>query len=259
MDSIFKISKRGTNGILIEGLEKDNSEYIAENGVLVSTRNYAYSQTVTINTLTSLTSNGTETFEGSAVIRHSNPIDSNIFTLTKDGLYLIAHIIIPTKVWFDMISEGYSQELDSYAIIYFYDETDGTYKKYLSGVITTVTLSEILAADYREPASIGVRAGSTVIRSDKNTFIMYKLNDCFNTVCKNILTSLPYSCNKSAEMQSKIEERDILWMGINVIKYHIELLQLFEAQRFLESITYCGSCNGTTTLTNIYSGCGCNN
>lgn len=51
MDSIFKISKSGTSGILIEGLEKDNSEYIAEDGILVSTRNYAYSQTITLNTL----------------------------------------------------------------------------------------------------------------------------------------------------------------------------------------------------------------
>jgi hypothetical protein len=104
MDSIFKISKSGTSGILIEGLEKDNSEYIAEDGILVSTRNYAYSQTITLNTLRSVKANGTETFESATLVSHVlNPMDSSVFQLTKDGLYLVSHIILPTKVWFDMI------------------------------------------------------------------------------------------------------------------------------------------------------------
>ena len=55
MDSIFKISKSGIYGILVEGLEKDNGEYLnEETDILISTRNYAYSHTVTLNTLTSI-------------------------------------------------------------------------------------------------------------------------------------------------------------------------------------------------------------
>lgn len=44
MDSIFKLCKKGTCGITITGLEKDNDEYLNEDDeIIVSTRNYAYS------------------------------------------------------------------------------------------------------------------------------------------------------------------------------------------------------------------------
>ena len=48
MDSVFKICKKGACGITITGLERDNDEYLNETDeITVSTRNYAYSQTVT--------------------------------------------------------------------------------------------------------------------------------------------------------------------------------------------------------------------
>jgi hypothetical protein len=42
MDSIFKIGKFGTCGIKIVGLELDNDEYLNEDNVIISTRNYTY-------------------------------------------------------------------------------------------------------------------------------------------------------------------------------------------------------------------------
>ena len=79
MDSIFKISKSGIYGILVEGLEKDNGEYLnEETDILISTRNYAYSHTVTLNTLTSISSDGTETFDTYSVNEHCTTcIDSS--------------------------------------------------------------------------------------------------------------------------------------------------------------------------------------
>ena len=57
MDSLFKISKINTYDLLIEGLEKDSGEYLSETPpIFPSVRNYTYSQSVTINTLTSITS-----------------------------------------------------------------------------------------------------------------------------------------------------------------------------------------------------------
>ena len=99
MDSLFKISKYGTYGIVIEGLEKDNSEYLLETDILVSTRNYTYSHSVTINALASIDAAGTEKFETSSVNFHQDTsIDSSEFTLTKDGLYKVSHIILPNEV-----------------------------------------------------------------------------------------------------------------------------------------------------------------
>ena len=61
MDSVFKICKKGACGITITGLERDNDEYLNEaDEITVSTRNYAYSQTVTLNAITSIKSSGDE-------------------------------------------------------------------------------------------------------------------------------------------------------------------------------------------------------
>ena len=47
-------------------------------------------------------------------------------------------------------------------------------------------------------------------------------------------------------------------MGINTIKYSIETLNLYEAQRIYEDLTRCGSpCSSNNINTNIK--CGCNN
>lgn len=97
MDSIFKISKSGTYGIVVEGLEIDNSEYIPVDGIRSSIRNYMYADSVTINTLSSLSSTGVETFISHAINIHNNVTDSTPFILTKDGLYLISHIILPNR------------------------------------------------------------------------------------------------------------------------------------------------------------------
>ena len=54
MDSVFKISKKGLWGITVTCLELDNDEYLNSNNVVISTRNYTYEQSVTINILKSI-------------------------------------------------------------------------------------------------------------------------------------------------------------------------------------------------------------
>ena len=86
MDSIFKISRSGTYGITVDGLETDSSEYLVEGtDILISTRNYAYSQTVTINVISYLNSSGSETFETYEINNHSLSLDTQEFLLTKDN------------------------------------------------------------------------------------------------------------------------------------------------------------------------------
>jgi len=40
MESLFKISKLGEFGLLIEGLESDSAQYLTEEDPLISDRNY---------------------------------------------------------------------------------------------------------------------------------------------------------------------------------------------------------------------------
>lgn len=71
MDSVFKICKKGACGITITGLERDNDEYLNETDeITVSTRNYAYSQTVTLNAITSIKSSGDEVTQKYDIVEH---------------------------------------------------------------------------------------------------------------------------------------------------------------------------------------------
>lgn len=259
MDSLFKISRLGTYGITIDGLETDSSEYLVEGtDILISTRNYAYSQTATINVLSYLDSTGAETFETYGINNHSLPIDSQEFLLTKDGLYKISHIILPTQVWLEYVLARDSFALDAYNLIYYYNTLDGKFYIYSNGNSSEVQLTSILNAPYIDSVLPEDKV-STVIRADKNTFIMYYINDCFGKLSKELLLSLHNNCNVNSEShKQKIFNRDLLWMGINVIKYSLEVSQYYEAQRILEELTRCGNLCDTSIINPTY-GCGCSN
>ena len=241
MDSIFKISKSGTYGILVEGLEKDNGEYLDElTGVLVSTRQYAYSHSVTLNVLTYLAADGTETDVTFGINDHST-IDSQLFNLTKDGLYRVSHIILPNQTWLAYVLEREPSAITlNYSHAYYYNTNDSNFYIYANGTSTKVLLAEILKAPTVNKV-LSTDLVTTLIKLDKNTFIMYYLNDCFGAICKELLQSLPQNCkSNSDEYKQKIYNRDIIWMGINVIKYALSISQYYEAQRYLELLTRCG-------------------
>ena len=101
MESKFKISKIGKFGLLIEGLESDDNQYLRED-LTISNEAYKWTQSVTINTVSTLNASGDETFEKYYVVNHAVCCDDRLeVQLKKDGLYRIAHIILPTKQWID--------------------------------------------------------------------------------------------------------------------------------------------------------------
>lgn len=260
MDALFKISKINVYGILIEGLERDSNEYLSETPpILPSVRNYTYSQSVTVNTLSSVTSDGEETFKTYSVVDHTiTTVDSTEFTLEKDGLYIVSHIILPSQLWLNDVLSKDAASLDKYNLIYYYNLETQKFYRYAAGISTEVEFSTIFATDATPPTDVNALT-NTIIRADKNTFIMCYLNECFNNICKNLLKLLPHSCNKE-KLADDVYKRDILWMAINTIKYCLDTSQLYEAQRFLEEITWCDSlCSSSTNLSNLSHGCGCNN
>ena len=107
MDSVFKICKKGACGITITGLERDNDEYLNETDeITVSTRNYAYSQTVTLNAITSIKSSGDEVTQKYDIVEHViDCIDESEMEMPIDGLYEVTHIILPTDVWLKYVLE----------------------------------------------------------------------------------------------------------------------------------------------------------
>lgn len=263
MDSIFKICKKGTCGILVTGLEKDNDEYLNEDGnIAISTRNYTYSQSITLNTLTSIKSSGDETLKVVSLVEHViDCIDESEMIMPIDGLYEVSHIILPTQKWLQYVLERDATALTAYNLVYYYDTELGEFVKYTNGTSIRVEITEVLAVNATPPTNVTEKT-TTIIRGDKSTFCICHLNECFYRLCKNLLGDLPGRCkNRTDDVKMLIYNRDIIWMAINVIKYLIELGQYYEAQRVLEDITQCGGiCKDVMVDKNTIGGggCGCN-
>ena len=256
MDSIFKICKSTNCGLTITGLELDNSEYLSETGnILVSTRNYAYSQSVTLNYIRSIDSNEDYKLQGYIIDTHINPIDESIITMPIDGLYEVAHLILPSEVWLQYVLDRNASALSIYNNIYIYNKSLDKFQKYSNSVLTDITLEEIIEFNAVPQTNVNDQT-HTIIKSIKNVFGTCYINKCLYDISSSILSTLPKCINKLDP--NLIHNRDIIWMTINVLKYLVEKQDLFEAQRILESVTKCNTmCNNTTSNINNIN-CGCN-
>lgn len=260
MDSLFKISKKGLCGISVTGLELDNDEYLNKSNVIISTRNYTYSQSVTINVLEKVNAQQEETLYKVNIVKHVvDCIDESDFLLNEDGLYNVTHIILPTQEWFNNVMLHSPESFNAYYGVYFYDENRETFNKYEDGTLVEVSLEEILEINALPPLDAS-ELTTTIIKGTKNTFSICKLKDCFYKICRQLLQAYPVKCpDKSNDLEQLQYYRDIIWMALNVMKYLLEKNQVFEAQRILEEITYCGSiCNNIENTDKKYSSsCGC--
>lgn len=237
MDSIFKITKSSSCGITISGLEKDNSEYLAEDAsVLVSTRNYTYSHTITLNIFNSVTSAEQFTIQGTQIVSHEG-LDECNFTFPIDGLYQVSHMIIPTDVWINYVVAHDATALNNYTLVYYYDTVNHKFLKY--GSTAEVTIDEIFQVN---------STTSTIIRGDKLTFSICKLQAQLYCVCQSLFNNL-LQCKTPVQDR---QNRDIIWMAINAIKYLLDIGQYYEAQHTLERVSSCVTLNTTAT-----NGCNC--
>lgn len=260
MESKFKISKIGKFGLLIEGLEYEDKQYLNEGeDITISNRNYTWSQSVTINTLATVNSNGDETFQEYYVVDHEEVCcnDRLEVQLKKDGLYRIAHIILPTKKWIDdYIDSG--EMFNQFNEVYYYDNG----KFYLLNIPETEDSGEIVREEIEFKTIYDEFPGeeNTIIRSDMKTFAMHYLNDCFSKLLKNILKGFSKDeCNtySSTEHSKKVADRDMMWMFINSIKYSLSRKEFYEAQRFLEKFNRCNVICDYDNLKFWNNDCGC--
>lgn len=256
MDSIFKLSRSGLTDLIVTGLEFDNDEYLDENlDTLVSVRNYAYSHSVTVNILSHI-SIGDPKIKTHSIVEHLDGCtDESIFKMDEDGLYEVAHIIIPNKKWFDYCTAfGDKSGLDNYQEIYIYDETESKIVKHTDDGFIDCSIEELLKANSEDKINPSDLI-TTVIKSEKSTFNIYYIRKCHADICSKILNAQITSCKTDSHLSQEIFKRDVLFMAINSIKFAIDTLQFFEAHRILESIKSC--VNLCTTDTSYYK-CNCN-
>lgn len=244
-----KICKSGTCGIQVQGLERDNDQYLDE--PQISIRNYTFEHTITLNSVIAIDSKENETRESYSIVPHTD-IDIDEITMDKDGLKQIDHYIIPNGDWFDYVMERDESAFDDYSIVYYF--RDDKFYKYHQGISTEVSINEILEVNPEN---------TTIIKTSVNTFQMCHLEKCFFKLCMYLLENMPCSdpcfVDKMKGFKQDILNRDIVWMAINAIKYCIEQGQFFRAQAILEQIETCwGICKEVNkNLSSNYTGCGC--
>ena len=104
MNTSIDLCKNQNCEIIVTGKELDQNYYAQELSTEIGS--FRYIDTVTINVLYKVNSNNEETLKTMQIVQHlqenvngdvQNISDKTQFQLDEDGLYRIAHIIIPTR------------------------------------------------------------------------------------------------------------------------------------------------------------------
>lgn len=248
MEANFTICKKGTCGIQVSGLERDTDQYLDVEQV--SFRNYTFQQSATINVITSISSDETETLESYSLVPHID-IDIDEITLEKDGLKRVDHIIIPTQEWFNYVYQLDESSLDLYTGGIYFIGNEDKFFKFTQGNIVEVPIQEIVEVN---------QTNTTLIKSSLHTFELCHLRECFFQLCMYLLNNMPCAdpCFDASNFKGDILNRDIIWMVINAIEYCIEMQQFYRAQKLLERVETCwGICRDLNSINSTYKGCGC--
>lgn len=210
------------------------------------TSDFLYNNTVTIDILESTKINTTSMLY--AIDKHDLEYSQNTFDMKQDGLYKVSHIIIPTATWL----AHNTVESTEYDYAYYFDN-EVIYK--WNNITSVWVAFDSIDEAVTELVAVNMNLTLNMLVSYKNTFNLANLNKCFLNVCNEILTKGIRGCTKSVD-QDIIWKRDFIWMSLNVMKYYLDLGKIYEAQRTLENIQYCGGiCESITINTN---NCGCN-
>lgn len=242
MNTSIDICKNHLCEITVTGKELDNNSYSQELSIGVGS--FRYIDTVTINVLYKVNSDNEETLKSMQISQHlqetengeiHNVPDKTQFKLDEDGLYRLVHIILPTREWFDLVSEEFGVNNIPYEYIYVYDNLK-VYKYTEDGLIQ-VPFSDVFDRESEEILS----EESTISLLCNETFTICNTKRCYTKIATKLLNKYcPLDCNLDA-FKDLIYKRDLLWMVINVVTYLLELGSFLEAQRIIEQFTRCNN------------------
>ena len=177
---------------------------------------------------------------------------NNKIPIQFDGWFTIYYIVLPSKTWFYNVLNMSSQVnlLEIYDIVYYSDGSN--IYKYNPKTQETNQISDLSEIIEINPSN------TTISITNKDYVSICFLQKCYINLCQQILESkgLNQCYNKNNIDSELIYKRDLVWMGINVIKYMVECNQLYESERIIELLHSCnGICNNNQN--NINNGCGC--
>lgn len=214
-------------------------------------------------------------YEDKVVYTNLNDTDvvADIYSNAPDGHYTIDHLVLPNKLWYDkyiLAKEGQVIDQEGEEQI---EIPDGPFD--VSNEIEKIVLNDEVNIIYYdgenvihvvdgqsepiENLSILADANfiSTVYRLQSDTFLIGNLYKCFINISMQILDACIDRC--LTEQNSTLSYiRNIVWMGINAIKYLVDQEHLSKAQQILERLMACpGLCSNPKPNINTNS-CGCN-
>lgn len=173
----------------------------------------------------------------------------NEISIDFDGRFTLYYIVLPTKEWVYNnlnIVNNYSQ------VYYIHDNKVFQYKTNGDIELNDYSILLELAKSPNIEHNISI--------TETEGFSIYYLQECYINLCKQIFSSTRLSsCDKKNNLNEEFSyKRDLVWMGINVIKYMVDGHQLIEAQRIIEILHGCnGICNNFNQTKSEYYGCGC--
>lgn len=237
-DCVLRISD--TTQEFREYLPEDSNEYITPG-------RFKYTDTYTVNVIKYVSTKSIDilnTIITSHLMDDGTPMfcDEACHTLSKDGHYLIDHLIIPSVQCIEKIPN-----LTQYERVY---ATDGiNFYKYINGVLEECSVVEIIESNAEN---------TTISKSSQDTFSLCIMNKKYLELSKkNLEMAMQTKCMSKSNLSDL--NIDLIWMALNAIKYNIEFGMLQQAQALLEEVTHCtGVYNESNNLNKSHThGCQC--
>ncbi len=166
---------------------------------------------------------------------------SNKFKVKYDGWYDITHIILPTLKWVEQ------QEIPPTKMY----ASDGTTVFLVdNGTVTETTVETLLNDQELQVSSVGL--------VQKSVFVLFNLWQCYFNYCKRMLES---ECSKDRACANDCNDegtknRNLIWIFLNALKYHVHFGNLQAAQELLENISGCNTLCSNEMFSKLYD-CGC--
>lgn len=237
--------------IRMKDLTQESDEYISEDITTErSLQNYyynnrfKYSQTYTVNIIKYNSIEEEKLFDP-IFTNHDTYLDEAYLDLEKDGYYTVNHFVLPSIEW-TLNELSKTDNISKHGKKIYTTDGEKLYQ---------VVNNKLIEIEPKVLVEVNTE-DTTISKVVQDTFSICYLYQCYISICKQLFNSTIIKC-LTTDSKDLIFKRDFLWMTLNVMKYYTEFGQLYEAQRLLENINYCGTfCNETIKTTN--SGCGCN-
>lgn len=212
----------------------DTSEYLNQSILTVQGDNwYTYDESFTVNILYKVDLDKKTSLVDYAIEEHNFtennlPIpNKSIIQFKQDGLHQVTQLIIPNKVWL----ETNRQLLGNYFEHIYYCDGNAVYDINDNKVQVTDLVLEC----------------SNILNKSKYTFTLDRILQRFKEESLKVLQ----------DKKVKPLIRNVLWVGIDVVKYCLSQGWYFEAERRLQQLINCINSGNTNNLPSHLTHCGC--